>query len=530
VNVDFIVVGAGGGGGAAAAVLAEAGRSVLLLERGEHLTPGDDAREHAAPVGAPVPGLTGDRFRARPLSAANTPWTMLSAVGGGTLVWGMQAWRFHPDDFRMASCYGTPTGSSLADWPIRYDDLEPWYTRAEVELGVAGAATPYAPRSGRYPMQPLDPGPNAAWLAAGARRLGWSTLPPPLAVNSRAYGGRAECIRCNECVGFTCPTDAKNGSHNTFVPRALLTGHCRLITQAQATRVDTDGAGRVTGVEYVVTTERRRARRIATARAVMLAGGAIETARLLLLSTSRHHPFGIGNAHDQVGRHLQGHTYAAALGVRPPGVRTDSGGPGVAIATTAHNHGNPGIVGGGMMADDFVKTPVTFWRTSLPPEVPRWGLANKRAMRELYLRVVDLRAPVQEVPTPDNRVTLHPRLRDSLGLPVAHLPGAVHPETVRTAMFMRGRLRAWLEASGAQRTWFPPEHARGLSDWFHQAGTCRMSEDPRDGVVDPSGRVHGHDNLFIADGSVHVTNGGFNPALTIIALALRTANHAARGL
>jgi choline dehydrogenase-like flavoprotein len=530
VNVDVIVVGSGAGGGAAAATLAEAGMSVLLLERGPRVAPRDDPRRHMATLGGPLLGLSGDRFHSRPLSADGTTWSTLSAIGGGTLVWGMQAWRFHPDDFRMASRYGVPEGSSLADWPICYDDLEPWYTRAEVDLGVAGEETPYAFRSAPYPMNALQAGRIAGWLATGAERCGWRVFAPPLAVNSRPNGGREACIRCNECLGFTCPTDAKNGAHNAFVPRALRTGACTLLTGALVTRLQTDGVGRVTGVEYIVTDGVGRDRRRASARAVVLAGGAIETARLLLLSASSHHPNGIGNQHDQVGRHLQGHTYAAALGIPPVDVPLDQRGPGVSVATIAHNHGNPGVVGGAMMADDFVKTPLNFWRMALPPDVPRWGSADKRAMRELYGRAIDVRSPVQEVPTPENRVTLHHRLRDAVGVPVADLPGVVHPETLRTVEFMRGRLLAWLEASGAERTWTAPEHVRGLSDWFHQAGTCRMSLDPRDGVVDPSGRVHGHDNLFVADGSVHVTNGGFNPALTITALALRTADQAVRSL
>ena len=126
----------------------------------------------------------------------------------------------------------------------------------------------------------------------------------------------------------------------------------------------------------------------------------------------------------------------------------------------------------------------------------------------------------------ENRVTLHTKLRDPVGRPLAALAGVVHPETLRTADFIRDRLVDWLKASGAERVWSLRRHERGLSDWFHQSGTCRMSSDPADGVVDPSGRVHGHDNVYIAAGSVHVTNGGFNPALTLLALALRTAGHA----
>jgi choline dehydrogenase-like flavoprotein len=524
---DAVVVGAGAGGAAAAGVLAEAGKSVLVIERGLMLKPADDPRDHLAAWGAPVRASDATPAHQRPLDALDSEWRFVGGVGGGTLVWGMQAWRFHPADFRMASRYGVPIGSSLADWPISYSEIEPWYARAERELGVAGDVTPYAPRSAPYPLEPFAEGPLGTWLRRGADELGWDTFTPPLAVNTGPFAGRRGCIRCRECLGFACPVDAKNGSHNTFLPRAIATGLCTITTGAQATRLVTDAAGRVAGVEYAVAEGGGRARRVAAARCVVLAGGAIETARLLLLSKSRVHPQGIGNEHDQVGRHLQGHTYASALGLLPDDVTSQTLGPGVNIATTRYNHGNPGVVGGAMMADDFIKTPLDFWQRCLPPEVPRWGQPNLHAMRTLYGRTVDVRAPVQEVPSPENRVRLSARIRDSVGQPIAHVSGVVHSETLKTADFIQDRLVDWLVSSGAEKTWIPAPAPRALSDWFHQAGTCRMSDDPTSGVVDPSGRVHGHDNLFIADGSIHVTNGGFNPALTIVSMALRTAEQLA---
>jgi choline dehydrogenase-like flavoprotein len=148
-------------------------------------------------------------------------------------------------------------------------------------------------------------------------------------------------------------------------------------------------------------------------------------------------------------------------------------------------------------------------------------------MRENYTRVMCVTGPTQEIPSPDARVTADPAVRDRWGIPVARLAGATHPETVRTAAFMAERAREWLRASGALRTWGGPPSLR-LSAGQHQAGTCRMGEDPHASVVDPWCRVHGHDNLYVADGSVHVTNGGFNPALTIMALAFRTAEHIAQ--
>jgi choline dehydrogenase-like flavoprotein len=149
-------------------------------------------------------------------------------------------------------------------------------------------------------------------------------------------------------------------------------------------------------------------------------------------------------------------------------------------------------------------------------------------MREAYRYVTDVKGPVQEIPHPDGRVTLDPGVRDRWGLPVACLSGTTHPETIRTATFLQARAREWLLASGAIQTWGDPPRL-ALHGGQHQAGTCRMGDDPRTSVVDRHCRVHGHDNLFVADGSPHVTNGGFNPVLTILALAYRTAEGIVRG-
>src|SRR6202008_4133878 len=145
-------------------------------------------------------------------------------------------------------------------------------------------------------------------------------------------------------------------------------------------------------------------------------------------------------------------------------------------------------------------------------------------MRENYTRVMKVTGPVQEIPSPDARVTLDPEVRDRWGRPVARLSGATHPETLRTSAFTIERSKEWLAASGALRIWGKVPSLK-LSAGQHQAGTCRMGDEPRTSVTDAWGRVHGHDNLLVADGSLHVTNGGFNPVLTIMALAFRVAGH-----
>lgn len=537
---DIIIVGAGAGGGVAAAVLAEAGLSVLVLERGSHLPPGSDGRDHlrhqrysryghnAGPDIDSHPRVLVERDGRERVVRPHEPGYQnnAAAVGGGTTVYGAQAWRFLPDDFRMATVYGTPAGSSLADWPITYADLAPYYERIEWEMGVAGdgdLSVKHWQRERGFPMPPLPLTRRGSVLRGGAAALGWDVLPIPALINTVPYNGRPACTQCQFCVGFTCQVDAKSGTQNTFLPRAMATHRCTLISKAMVARVEVDGRGHVNGVTYVNDSgETIRAR----GRAVILAAGAIETARLLLNSATARYPQGLGNRHDQVGRHLQGHYYPAAVGLMSE-VVYDGQGPGIATATVKFNHGNAGLVGGGMLADEFIDPPIVFWSRNLPPELPRWGEVNKRFMRENFTRIMRLTGPVQEIPSPDARVTVDPVVRDRWGQPVARLSGTTHPETVRTAAFMFERAKEWLRASGAVRVWGQPPGLY-LSGGQHQAGTCRMGDDPRTSVTDHWGRVHGHKNLFVMDGSVHVTNGGFNPVLTILALAYRSAEHLAQ--
>ena len=537
---DVIVVGAGAGGGVAAGVLAEAGKRVLLLEQGRPLAIADAPPDHLRNQRFSRYGHTaGPELEGNPRVAVDLDGQMrivrpheggyqnnAAVVGGGTRVYGGMAWRFLPQDFRMASTYGVPRGSSLADWPITYDDLAPFYERAEWEVGVAGdgeACARHWPRRIGYPLPPLPVSAQGAVLRAGATRLGWDTFPIPALINTAPYGGRPACIQCQYCVGFPCPVDAKNGTHNTLIVRALATGRCDLLTEAVVERIDTDDSGHVTGVSYF---DRAGQPQNARAEVVICAGGAIETARLLLNSATARHPRGLGNDTDQVGRNLQGHTYPFAMGLMAEPVY-DGLGPGMSTVTVRFNHGNPGVVGGGMLTDDILEMPIRFWHLNLPPELPRWGLKNKAFMRENFTRVVRVTSPVQEIPSPEARVSIDPAVRDRWGRPVARLSGVVHPETLRTAAYVLERAQEWLAASGAVRTWGRLPGLK-LSASQHQAGTCRMGDDPHSSVVDAWGRVHGHDNLLMADASLHVTNGGFNPVLTIMALAFRVADHLTR--
>lgn len=539
---DAIVVGAGAGGGIVASQLALGGKQVLLIERGQWLTyensgHRDHLRNHRHPVYGHNTGPTpddGPRVVITPdgVEHLEPPHTIAygnnaACVGSGTLIFGGQAWRFHPDDFRMASRYGVPEGSSLVDWPFGYADLEPWYTRAEQAVGVAGPVgkLPHEPfRSAALPMPPVPQHETAAVLGKAAKALGLSTTQPPLLINTVPHDGRDACIECGSCVGFACPTNAKNGTQNTTIPRALATGRLHIATETHVDKVETQQDGRVTGVRLIWEDDGRvRHDASVAADIVVLSAGAIETARLLLLSGNACEPSGLGNNWGHVGRHLQGHTYPTAYGLFDQIVYALKG-PGVTIATTDFVHDVPGAIGGAMLADDFVMLPIIFWDLAMPPGMKRWGQAPHDFMRRNFRRITQVKGPVHEIPNPACRVELDPRVKDKWGRPVARLSGVVHPETLRTAGALLVKAEKWLEAAGAKQIWgnVPPLR---LSSYQHQAGTCRMGTDPQNSVTNPNGLVWGHDNLYVADASLHPTNGAFNPVLTIMALAFRCADH-----
>jgi choline dehydrogenase-like flavoprotein len=540
---DAVVIGSGAGGGAAAQVLAESGRSVLVVELGRYPTTAslthDHLRNPRSVTGLPAPTDPDPHGRRRVSVVDGVPKLVLPpdggwgnnafTVGGGTRVYGAQAWRFVPLDFKMASTYGVPEGSALADWPITYDDLEPYYSLAEQRFGVSGGGVDpwHEPRSIPLPMPPMPRTGPAQRLAAAADRLGWGTLDVPLLINSVDYQGRAGCVRCGQCVGFACPVEAKSGTHNTALPAALATGRCTLITETTAERLVTDHAGRVVGVALVAYDGGGRVwRRTVNCGEVVVAAGATETPRLLLNSAHDREPLGLGNNRDQVGRYLQAHLYAGAVGLFDDDV-VDLVGPGASIATCDFRHGNDGIVGGGMLANEFVPTPAaTYDYLTAAGLIPAAGLAGKQAMRREARRMLRVVGPIQEVSSAGSRVRVDPRVVDRFGNPVVVISGSIHPEDVRAQALMSEKARQWLAEAGAVRTAVGGVGTTGrASSGQHQAGTCRMGDDPAHSVTDPYGRVWGHDNVRIVDASVHVTNGGVNPVLTILAGCLRIAEH-----
>jgi choline dehydrogenase-like flavoprotein len=533
-SVDAVVVGAGGGGGIVAYELALAGWRVALLERGRRQrfaeTGHDELRSQRTTVLGNAFGPDDERY-VRLVQIEGGGWRKVlpsegaygnnaACVGGGTFSYGAMAWRFHPKDFRMRSTYGAVAGSTLEDWPIGYEDLEPYYEKAEWTIGVSGKgdSNPFeGPRRKNYPMPPLPYNTEASLLAPAARKLGWHPFPIPMAINSVERDGRPGCLGCPHCVGFACEVSAKNSTAVTVIPKAVATGNCDLRTECVAKEILLDAKGRATGVAYF-----QDGRLIEQpARVVVVAASATETARLLLNSKHKLHPRGLGNNSDWVGRNLQGHAYSGATGVFEKET-WDGLGPAARVACCDFNHGNDGIIGGAMLANEFIRLPYLFARSQHPPGAPRWGRAHKQFQRDFYKRCVGVKGPVQEMPMWTSRVEIDPSVRDHWGIPVLRISGRKHEEDIRTGRYIASRAAQWLRAAGATQVWMQVT-GRNVSGGQHQAGTCRMSKDAKTGVVDPNCRIHDVDNVYIADGSVHVTNGGFNPSLTIQALAFRTS-------
>ena len=534
-HYDAVVVGSGPGGGAAAQTLARAGRSVLVVERAQAL-PGAGLRgdhlhgkRNAVYTSVAGPGPRHPRVAVqesehgardeRVVDGDGDAWAYglnAYAVGGGTRLWQGMAWRFFPEDFAMASVYGSPEGATLADWPIGYDELEPYYTRAEWELGVAGeegALTARTPRSKGYPMPPMETEPARELLADAAGRLGWTWGPIPLAINSVPAAGRPACVRCSSCVGHACPVDAKNGSHNTFLPRALATGNAHVVYDAEAVLVR-DGAGGAS-VDVMTGCSGEPSLRTVRADVVVVAAGAVESARLLLAS-------GLGN--DHLGRHLHDHRFVS-LRCEVDEPLKNGLGPGHSVATLDHVHAGSIPWGGGVLVDLMSVLPLTS-ATDPTEGVPRWGAAHKQWMRDRRPHAFGVFGMGQEIPSQSSGVTLALVL-DRWGHPGARLLKSVHPASREVEAGMADLGTRWLDAAGAHAVRRQRGGATASAAGEHSCGTARMSDDPATGATDRFGRLWGSHRVVVCDSSLHPTNGSVNPTLTIVANALRVAEQLA---
>jgi choline dehydrogenase-like flavoprotein len=396
-HTDAIVVGAGAGGGVVAKELAVNGFRVVLFERGDwHNYDKNPNDELTSQRGSALEATFGPDLKKNPRVMINTnengevnvsSWDnygsqIAACVGSGTVSYGAMAWRYMPEDFKMKSTYGEVEGSTLDDWPVSYDDLEPYYEKAEYEIGVAGddSTNPFGPpRKNPFPMPPFENNEDGVILAEACKRLGLHPFPIPMARNSVPYNGRAACIRNRTCVGFACPVEAKNGTHNTVIPTAIKSGNCELRTNCKVAEILMGDNGKAIGVRYFDENDKERTQ---TADIVVISAAAIESARLLLSSKTKDFPNGLGNNNDWVGRNIQGHVYSGVKALFDRDIHRMAG-PGATFAICDFNHHNEGIIGGGLLANEFYNLPYSFTRFR-PPGEASWGLKHKEFQKIIF--------------------------------------------------------------------------------------------------------------------------------------------------
>ncbi len=531
--VDFVVIGSGPAGGSVARELTRAGFDVVMLEQGKAFGPDD--MEHDE-LGALANGRwTNDpvtqpqTFRSTPGAKATLrPYVQYAkAVGGTTFHFTGNYWRFRPIDFNEFSKRGGVPGAALADWPITYEELEPYYTAVEWAIGVSGEVSnaPGEPaRSKPFPMPPLNVHGPGVLLEAGCKKLGWSSKAAPMAILSREYNGRQPCHNCGFCLAFPCEWGAKSGANYTMVPEALRSGRCELRTHSYVRKIETDNSGRVTGVIYF---DKDKHEIVQRAKAVVLCANGAETPRLLLMSKSNRFPHGLANSSGVVGTHFMFNGGALSNGEFEHEIHAHKG-PVVTRITHELYELDPtlNLIGGG--GYDFrISVPALFRTMEMPSTGPQWGSAFKQRMRSWFLNSLSSYGHTTSLPVATNSVSLDPLLKDAWGLPAMRVTFKEHEHDLRLYKYFQERGRELLTAAGALRIHDVPIRDDPGST-VHLLGTCRMGNDPKSSVVDKFHRAHDVPNLFIVDGSSFVTSGRGQPTLTIQALAFRAADHIAQ--
>ena len=504
-NGAVVIIGSGAGGGTLAHELTRRGIKVVLLEAG---------KRQSVDTFSQVPGEAFQQLTWLDTRTQSGNWGVArdfpslpvwhcKTVGGTTVHWTASTPRLQPWELRAKTVYGNVSGTSLIDWPLSYDDLLSYYERAERRLGVTRRnGVPGLPASNNFKV-----------MYAGAKKVGYRQVHTGhMAINSRVFDGRGSCIQQGFCVQG-CKMGAKWSTLYTEIPRAEATGNLDLRIEATATRIEHGSDGRVNSVVYRDRTGQEQRQK---ARMICVAGNAIETARLLLLSASSKYPQGPGNSAGQVGRNYCHQITGFVWGFFAKPVYSWRGATlaGV-IEDEATNDPSRGFVGGYRLELITLDLP-TFPLVGLPYG---WG-RDFASLIENYRNMAGMFINGEDLPRSDNRITLNSNVKDAYGLPVANVHVDEHANDQAMRKHAQGQITKMYDAIGAKRIVAGPTPPA-----THNTGTARMSADPRDGVTNAWGQTHDIKNLFISDGSVLTTPGSANPTLTIVALALRQAEY-----
>jgi choline dehydrogenase-like flavoprotein len=524
-----------------ALVLSRAGARVVVLEKGRHLRPEDKVHDEITVCRRNmfVPYLNDEPHTLRHGKAAaertSEGWTA-NVVGGATVHFSGYFFRMHPVDMRLRSALGNVPGANIVDWPIQYDELEPYYAQVEREIGISGRwhAHPFEePRSADFPFPPLVEDPMAARIDEAGRRLGVHPFPTARAIISQPFQGRSPCVFCALCADYACEVGAKSSTSVSLLPAAVATGRCEIRTESMATEIVVGDDGQVTGVVY---RDEHGERQFIGARCVVLACSALESARLLLMSRSARFSSGLGNSNGLVGKNL---TFSG-LGKGQAKFRHPRGAPmrsRLFVQRSVQDYyflpdaGPDGVQKAGTLLFDWVHpNPIfTAERLSRSRGGAVWGKDLKERLRDdaAGAKTLQFEAFGEYLPTDQTYVDLDPDVKDRWGAPVARMTIGRHPLDLKATGLLVDKGMQLLRALSPDDA--HEEGAGGVTK-FLQGGSCRFGTDPAVSVTDKYCRFHEVPNLYVTDGSF-LPNGGSVPiTLTILANSFRVAAHIAERL
>ena len=522
-SADVVVIGSGIVGALAAHRLASQGASVLILEggpridratlvenfrnsprKGDFMSPYPFSEWSPHPVYQPQDN--GYLIQAGPESYKAE---YIRIVGGTTWHWAAQAWRVLPNDMRLKSMYGVGR-----DWPLSYEELEPFYHEAEVKMGVSGAPNNGSPRSKPFPMQPVAESYLEQRFRERLAPAGFALITNTTARNSRAYDGRPACCGNNNCMPI-CPIDAQY--HGGLAADAAEQAGAKLIPNAVVYRIEHDAQDRIVAVHYY--DPNKNSVRI-TGKTFILAANGIESPKLLLLSASDKFKNGLANSSDTVGRHLMDHP-SNSLSFEADEELWPGRGP---MSPASVNS-----LRDGAFRSEHAAFRIDISNSSKVPAVTQaiiakgvYGKELEEQIRYHAARECSVKNVLEVLPDPNNRVVLSDQ-KDALGIARPQVHYAFNDYVHKGMAAAREAYTEIAKLMGGTNLRYSPDRVYGNNQ--HITGTMAMGSDPKDSVVDGFGRSHDHPNLYIASTGIMPTSATVNSTLTAVALALRSAEH-----
>jgi gluconate 2-dehydrogenase alpha chain len=549
-KTDVVIIGMGAAGGIASYVLTRAGLRVVGIEAGPRWTRSDFIKQLDElggafnlrnELGAPKFNKEIPTWRPDARSPAQPPivFGMANGVGGSSIHYGAQSWRFLADDFTIRSTtvarYGQkalPKGSAIADWPVTSAELEPYYDNVEYLIGVSGkaGANPFeSPRRRAYPLPPLRTAGYLKMVSKAYTELGYHPFPQPAAVLSQPYHGRSACTFCGFCgYGFGCWNDSKSSTLVSAITEAEKTGKLEIRPNSRVMKILSDSGGNVTGVQYLDAHGQLQEQ---PASFVIVGGYVYENTRLLLLSKARAYPNGLSNNHGQLGKYYIAQAASSVSGLYPnTRLNLWGGTSGQAILIDDLNgdnfdHSGLGFIRGASIQASTNIMPI-LQATTVPPEIPLWGSAYKSWLQENFNSVGGLTGQMDTLPYEGNFIDLDPTVKDPLGIPVARLTFNYYQNEYKMAAYLTNKLTKIHQAAGATKTWGGALTVIAVHS--HAYGGTRMGDDPASSVVNEYSISHEAPNLAVMGGSTFVSTSGYNPTETIQALAWYGAEYIAK--